>query len=265
MNEIPVEFLRSPLSKEELSAEDESTLVDAAGNKFTKDEQYGFWNFLPERSPLYSDQEWSSFQQLIDNFVISYNQNPTQNVSYDDRPEVLKFGEFCKFYGDVLDIGCGPHPIPAYIKFRKNEDAVYYGIDVLVGEQPKDMHFIQAMGEHLPLADESFDVSISGTSILHYINPQAGIEEALRVTKSSGYLCIWLGVKSEDAPVPAESPEWYKNLDTPDGAENPFHYKRYSTEVFEAFISGANGVIDEKEVHEYDEWRQNVFYRIKKA
>jgi ubiquinone/menaquinone biosynthesis C-methylase UbiE len=177
----------------------------------------------------------------------------------------LDFGEFCNYHGHILDIGCGPHEVPSYINFKRNEEATYYGIDVLVGQQPKALNFTQAMGEHLPFRDELFDIAISGTSILHYVNPKAGIEEALRVIKPTGYLCIWLGVKSEEAPPPETSPDWYEALETPEGAQNPFHYKRYSAEAFEEYIGECNADIVEKQLHKVDEWRNNVFYRIKRV
>jgi len=264
MYDIPLEYYLSPITKERLNKIDNSTLEDASGNRFQLNKDHGFWEFLPESSPIYSDDEWNSFKTLIDNFVISYNQDPSVNVSYDARPDALQFGEFCNYHGEILDIGCGPHKVPSYIKFKRNEEAKYYGIDILVGEQPKEHNFVQAMGEHLPYRDDLFDITISGTSILHYVSPVAGIKEALRVTKPDGYLCIWLGVKDEGAPKPAESPDWYQKLDTPEGAENPFHYKRYSTEVFDKMIADAGGEIIEREEHKVDEWRTNVFYKIRK-
>ena len=262
MYDIPLDFHVSPLTKEQLTKVDDSTLRDESGNEFKLNAEHGFWEFLPDRSPIYSDDEWNSFQTLIDNFVISYDRDPGVNVSYDERPDALQFGEFCNYHGDILDIGCGPHKVPSYIKFKRNEEAKYYGIDILVGEQPKEHNFVQAMGEHLPYRDNLFDITISGTSILHYVSPIAGIKEALRVTKPKGYLCIRLGVKSGEAPVPKESPEWYEKLDIPEGAVNPFHYNRYSEDVFDEIIKKGSGKIDEKQVHQVDEWRKNIFYRV---
>ena len=151
-----------------------------------------------------------------------------------------------------------------YIRFKKNEDANYYGVDILEGEQPKDLHFVRAMGEHLPFKDGLFDITISGTSILHYVNPTEGIREALRVTKPEGKMCIWLGVKSPETPQPKGSPEWYQELEVPEGAENPFHYKRYAEEEFEEMINNAGGRVAKKEIHPVDEWRKNIFYEVKK-
>jgi len=265
MYDIPLDYFVSPVSKEALTRDNDLTLLDDKGNSFKQNKEFGFWNFLPESSPIYSDQEWNSFQKLIDNFVVSYNQDPSNNVSYDERPDALKFGEFCDYHGEVLDVGSGPHKVPAYIKFKRNNNAKYYGVDILVGEQPKEYNFIQGMGEHLPFRDNLFDITISGTSILHYVNPKAGIKEALRVTKESGYLCIWLGVKSEEAPPPETSPDWYKKLEIPEGAKNPFHYRRYSAELFEEYINECDCEIIEKQVHRTDEWRENIFYKIKKV
>ena len=264
MYDVPLKFFVSPLSKETLSSENEHSVIDRSGNRFEKNKEHGFWNFLPNKSPIYNDEQWSAFQSLISNFVISYNKHPEVNVSYAIRPDALAFGKFCNFQGKVLDIGCGPHKIPSYIKYNRNEKAEYFGIDVLPGEHPKELNFVQAMGEHLPFTNDLFDVTVSGTSLLHYVDVKAGIAEALRVTKPDGYLCIWLGTKSKDAPKPTESPEWYKKLKTPEGAENPFHYKRYTENDFETIYKELKAAVIDKEILPADEWRNNVFYRIKK-
>ncbi|MBX9850849.1 MAG: class I SAM-dependent methyltransferase [Cytophagaceae bacterium] len=264
MYKIPLELLQSPVSKKPLTLADEFTLKDEEGNVFKKNIEAGHWNFIPSRSPIYSEEQWNTFKKLIENFVISYEKHPEVNVSYDVRQDAFDFGDFCKYHGKVLDIGCGPHKIPSYIKYKRNNDAEYYGIDILSGEHPKELNFVQAMGEHLPFRDNSFDVTISGTSLLHYVDVKAGIKEALRVTKPSGYSCIWLGVKSKEAPKPKQSPDWYKKLETPEGAENPFHYKRYTEEDFEKIFKELNLIVAEKKAYPVDEWRKNVFFRIKK-
>ena len=73
-----------------------------------------------------------------------------------------------------------------------------------------------------------------------------------------------MGVKSKDAPKPKESPEWYSKLETPEGAENPFHYKRWTSEEFENIFKEVGAKLIEKEVHKIDEWRENVFFKLKK-
>lgn len=265
MYSVPIEFLRSPLSGSTLRLIDDSTLIDSDGIRFAKHPKFGFWNLIPKsRSPLYDEQQWETFQKLIENFLVSYNRHPEVNVSYAERDDALAFGEFCQYYGKVLDIGCGPHKLPSYIRFRRNSDANYFGVDVVEGEHPKELNFIQAMGEHLPFANDLFDVTISGTSLLHYVDVKAGIREALRVTKPDGYLCVWLGVKSKNAPKPTESPEWYKALQTPEGAENPFHYRRWTSEDFEGFFQAVGGKLVEKKTTPVDQWRENVFFRVKK-
>lgn len=264
MNNIPLDFFVSPVTKQKLTLKDEKTLTDKSGNSFSKNKKIDFWNFIPESSPIYNKEQWTTFQNLIANFVISYKKHPEVNVSYDVRDDALAFGKFCRFKGKVLDIGCGPHKIPSYIKFNRNEQAEYFGIDILAGEHPKELKFVQAMGEHLPFKDDLFDVTISGTSLLHYVDVKAGVAEALRVTKPDGHLCIWLGTKSSNAPKPKESPEWYKKLKTPKGAENPFHYKRHSEEDFENIFIELKAKVVDKEILPADEWRKNIFYRLKK-
>lgn len=264
MYKIPLEYFVSPVTKQPLSLVDATTLIDKDGNAFHKSIEHGFWNFIPRRSPIYSDEQWETFNQLISNFMVSYSNHPEVNVSYEVRPDALAFGDFCAFKGKVLDIGCGPHKVPSYIKYKRNPDAEYFGLDVVGGEHPREYEFVQGMGEHLPFHDDLFDITVSGTSILHYVNIQAGIVEALRVTHPRGYLCVWLGIKSKDAPTPKQSPDWYKKLEVPKGAENPFHYRRYSESDIEAVFKQIGARLIDKAVHPADEWRKNVFYRLKK-
>lgn len=259
------EIFQSPVSGKPLMRRGHGSLVDEDGNVFKRHEQFGYWNFVPsQRSPIYNETQWKAFQKLIQNFLVSYENHPEVNVSYDARQDALDFGSFCKFNGLVLDIGCGPHKIPSYIKFRKNRDATYFGVDVLSGEHPKELNFVQAMGEHLPFKDNTFDTTVSGTSLLHYVDIKQGICEGLRVTKPSGQFCIWLGVKSKDAPPVKNSAPWFTKLQTPEGAENPFHYKRWSAGEFEQIFLDVGAELIEKENHWIDDWRENVFFRIKK-
>lgn len=262
--DIPLELLQSPVTRTPLKLEGKS-LVDASGNRFDCDTENGFWDFMPQSSPLYTSEEWNTFQTLISNFLISYSKDPKVNVSYEYRDDAAAFGRFCQFHGAVLDIGCGPHKVPSYISHNRPNGVTFYGVDVVPGEHPKQLVFARAMGEHLPFKNGAFNVSVSGTSLLHYINVKAGVEEALRVVSPGGYACIWIGVKSPSAPLPAVSPDWYKALGTPEGAENPFHFKRYEETEFEKILTACGVTILDKEIHLVDEWRRNVFYRLKKA
>jgi len=262
--EIPIELLQSPLGRTPLKA-DGHYLIDQAGSQFERNADGGFWDFMPRASPLYTASEWKTFQTLISNFLVSYAQAPKVNVSYEYRADASAFGRFCQFQGAVLDIGCGPHKVPSYISHNRSANVTFYGIDVVPGEHPKDLIFARAMGEHLPFKDGVFDVSVSGTSLLHYINVKAGLNEALRVVSPNGSACIWLGVKSPDAPKPSSSPRWYQSLAVPAGAENPFHFKRHNESDFEKIVEACGAKIAAKETHPIDAWRRNVFYRLKKA
>ncbi len=263
MNEIPLEFYVSPINKQPLILKSETILTDEDGNEFHKNIENGFWNFVPEYSPLYSKEECDQWKKVIDNFLVSFEEDPEHNVSYAERDDALAFGEFCNYHGMVLDLGCGPHKVPSYLKYRRNPDADHYGLDPVIGEQPREYKFVQGVGEHVPFKEGLFDVTIYATSLLHFLDPRVGIKEALRVTKPDGYLSVWVGEKTkQEIEQPVVSNQWYDDLEVPEGAENPFHFKRFGADDFEGYINDCNLKIIEKEETEIEGWGKNIFYKV---
>lgn len=265
MYNIPLDWYVSPISKKPLTLINENLLKDDDGNEFRREEKFGYWNFIPNSSPVYTEQEWESWKKLIENFMVSFENDPEHNVSYDVRDDALLFGEFCNYHGKVLDLGCGPHACPSYIKFKRNEEAEYYGLDPVPGAQPREYDFIQGIGEHVPFAEDIFDMTIYATSLLHFIDPRVGIREALRVTKPDGYLAVWVGEKTEqEIKKPVASNPWYDELEIPDGADNVFHYKRFSGLDFEKYVGDCGAKVLEKETHDVPGWGKNIFYKVQK-
>lgn len=265
MSEIPLEWYISPISKKPLILKDSNTLMDEDGNEFTKNVESGYWDFMVESSPHYTPKEWLAWEKLIENFIVSFENDPEHNVSYVERDDALYFGEFINYHGRVIDLGCGPHACPSYIKYRRNDEATYYGLDPLHGVQPKEYNFVKGMGEHLPFKDDLFDISIYATSLLHFVDPKAGIREALRITKPDGYFAAWVGEKSRSKhSTAAVKHDWYEDLQTPEGADNPFHYSRFGVDDFEKFVEDCQGKIIAREVKEVPNWGYNVYYKIQK-
>lgn len=262
MYDIPIDYLVSPVSKRSLTLKNEWTLSDGEGNEFPRHPRFGFWNFVPKESPLYNEAQWKTWEKLIENFEVSYKEDPTHNVSLDERPDALAFGEFCDYQGRVLDLGSGPHRVPSYVKYRRKTDVEYYGLDPFVGEHPKEYVFVQGVGEHVPFRDQLFDRTLYATSLHHFIDPRVGIREAIRVTKNDGSLCVWVGDKAKDAPKPSASNAWYEKLEVPSGAENPFHYHRFSSIEFEGYVRDCDLRVKEKAIVKIDEWRASVFFRV---
>jgi SAM-dependent methyltransferase len=259
--EIPVNWLVCPETKKTLVADGE-TLKSESGN-YRKDKTYGFWNFIPARLKLFDEGRWASWNVLQENATVPYKDFPERNLGVGPRVDFLQFADFCKFKGNVLDIGVGPQKCPTHIQYNKIPGVFFVGVDPLVGQQPREFAYVQSLGEYLPFRNHLFDQVLFVTSLDHFIDPRVALSEAARVTKADGEICVWLGEKDKNAPKPAESPEWYKKLRIPEGAEDPFHFKRFSIDEFKQYVLEAGLCITEEEIHVVDEWRKNCFYKLK--
>lgn len=89
----------------------------------------------------------------------------------------------------VVDIGCGPTGLINHV----NGD-ISVGIDPLIKEYekfynlPRHVTFIEAIGENLPLRDESADCVICINALDHSRKPQAILGEIRRITRKRGLL-----------------------------------------------------------------------------
>jgi SAM-dependent methyltransferase len=179
------------------------------------------------------------------------------------RPDFLQFAKFCGFRGNVLDVGVGPQRCPTHIEHSHGVDAIFVGIDPLVGSQPRCFGFVRGLGEFLPFRCGVFDQVLFVTSLDHFIDPRPALLEAARVISPDGEICIWLGEKDKAAPKPAKTHAWYENLKVPEGAEDRFHFKRFSTQEFEGYLKELGLATAQREVREIDSWRRNLFYKVR--
>ncbi len=199
--------------------------------------------------------------QLQDNGLVSYTQDPDHNLGVGDRPDYLAFSRFCRFDGLVLDIGCGPQPWPTHFKLHA-PGTRFVGVDPLVPDAPASFVRVRGLGEFLPFQDEVFDQVVFATSLDHFLDTRAALREARRVCKPEGYILVFSGEKKPGAPRPAHSPQWYRNLVVPPGAEDPFHFKRFSEAELEQMMQAEGLVVQDHEAHPIDAWRTNHYYRI---
>ncbi len=260
MKQLNKDWLSCPVTKESLK-ENEGELTSS---KYSFSKKDGFWNFIPQTLEELNAPLWKVWNQLQDNGVSSYNNSPTNNLGVGPRKDFMQFAEFCKLKGLILDVGVGPQKAPTHIEFNTNPDVTFVGLDPLAGAQPRDFIFVQGLGEYLPFKNELFDQVLFVTSLDHFIDPVIALEEAKRVVKNTGSVCVWLGEKDKNAPKPSVSPDWYKALQIPEGAEDPFHYRRFSVDDFKTFLPKAGLKITEEEVHVVDQWRKNCFFRLEK-
>ncbi len=259
--DIPIEWFVCPEEKTGLSLVNDN-LVTRKRDVYEKEATGNFWNFIPKNLKIFDNDRWASWNILQENGVTTYANDASKNLGVGPRKDFLDFAEFCNFYGLVLDIGVGPQRCPTHIEYNKKEDVFFIGIDPLIGDQPRDFAFVKALGEYLPFRNELFDQVIFVTSLDHFIDPVVALKEARRVMKKNGEMCIWLGEKDKNTPKPTVSPEWYQKLEIPQGAEDPFHFKRFTIEEFKSYLTLAGLAIKESKIIEVDKWRKNCFYKL---
>ncbi len=116
------------------------------------------------------------------------------------EPLAIQFAEYAGVSPGqrALDVGCGPGALTAQLVERLGADAVAAidpsapfveatrarcpGVDVRSGD-----------AEHLPFADDNFDVVLAQLVVHFMTEPVAGLREMARVTRSGGVVsaCVW--------------------------------------------------------------------------
>ncbi len=221
----------------------------------------GTWDIIPS-SYRSSSNLWPAWQQLQANGLVSYKQDPDHNLAVGEREDCLQFSRFCGFDGLVLDVGCGPQPLPAYFRFRSARTR-FVGIDPLIQGPSANYFQVRALSEFLPFRNQTFDHVIFATSLDHIIDPAQALIEARRVCQLSAEIDIWNGEKRSNTPEPAVTNEWYMGLKKPEGAEDLFHLRRLRSTDMNALFKQVGFNLVEEQVHRIDEYRSNFFYRLK--
>ncbi len=105
----------------------------------------------------------------------------------------------------VLEVGCGTGFTTEEIVSRVGEENVI-AVDLTPEQMEKavrrfeNAEFIRGDAENLPFRDSTFDAAISAGSIEYWPNPQKGVQEMARVTKSGGRVVI-LAPRKPDNPA----------------------------------------------------------------
>ena len=206
---------------------------------------------------------WPVWEKLQANGLTSYTHDPEHNLGVGERHDYLQFSQFCGFDGLVLDIGCGPQTWPAHYTHHSPRTR-FVGIDPLIADAPSDYVQFRGLGEYLPFRDNVFDHVVFATSLDHMLDVRAALREAMRVCRPGGQITIWSGEKKPGAPRPQRSPEWYQQLEVPEGAEDPFHLRRFPEEEGRQMFDDVGMQVAEAASLPVDAWRTNHFYRIVK-
>lgn len=126
-----------------------------------------------------------------------YLSDPVNNLLVEGNPMDKAFDAFGKLYldkpGYLLDVGCGPEPVPYYLRDFPIE--YIYGIDPLLPFEEHPFSFSQHIAEFIPYKDRQFDYVIFGTSLDHVLLLDKALNEIGRVLKDDGTLLIWAGTQ----------------------------------------------------------------------
>lgn len=98
----------------------------------------------------------------------------------------------------ALDVGCGPGAFTAELVARLGADAVS-AVDpspsfvAAIRARFPDVDARSAVAEHLPFADNSFDLALAQLVVHFMTDPVSGLREMARVTRSGGVVaaCVW--------------------------------------------------------------------------
>lgn len=258
---IPSEWFVCPVSKAPLAATGDE-LVSSYG-RYRQNEDFGYWDFMPIVPGFMDRPEWHTWLKLQENGVVSYEADPEHNLGVGKRQEFLDFAEFCEFRGNVLDVGVGPQRCPTHMEYCMKKDVFFVGVDPLAGAQPRCFSFVRGLGEFLPFRNGLFDQVLFVTSLDHFIDPCLPLSEAKRVLRKGGDICVWIGEKDENAPRPTVTNDWYEKLRVPEGADDRFHFKRFTASQFEQYAVALDLVTAQGSVQQVSEWRRNLFYRLR--
>lgn len=222
---------------------------------------------------------------LNNNSDLSYLHLKESSLSVSSRSDVVNFRDFMVKHGygrEILDIGCGPLPLPGYLQFDDRQDLNIVGIDPIENINFEGFKII-GTGEYIPLCNDMFDTVIFGTSLDHLVSMEATIDECKRVLKPGGQVFVWMGdrtplrlsfkeiIYKALKPVfaslglfPDDSKTWtgakiigdyyiypnYSVFYVPKGAVDPFHsYKETPKEVIEIFRNKGFSLVDKSSIN----------------
>ena len=158
---------------------------DAAG-------MHSVFNLSCARLAAEAPKVYPAWSQCLQHDVQTLQGFPTHSCSVAGHTMAPKFAAFIQplLHGKVLDIGCGPQPIPLYLE--------RWPLDLISGIDPQPpfnaphpFQFTQGVGEYLPWLDATFQTVILATSFDHCLLPDLVITEAARVLPKNGRLLIW--------------------------------------------------------------------------
>ncbi len=207
-----------------------------------------FAESLAALEPL-APQAYAIWKPLLDVNADAYAGFPTHSCSVAGHDMAELFGCFLAplLHGTVLDIGCGPQPVPSYLANYPTESIA--GLDPLAAPHPFVFH--HGVAEFLPWDDASFDLVITATSLDHVLLLDRSIDEFRRVLKPGGRFVAWVSFV-------AGAPE-YNPYRADVGQKDEFHLFHFDRPWFESTMQ-RHFKIDESFV--FDSPYDQAFYSL---
>jgi SAM-dependent methyltransferase len=135
---------------------------------------------------------YAVWRRLVDVNSTCYEGFPVHSCSTVGHLMASHFAAFLRPYlrGTVLDVGCGPQPIPSYLLNHPVEQIA--GVDPLLPPEGHPFLFVQGVAEFLPWPDESFDAVVVSTSLDHVFLLDKALAEIRRVLRPNGFFVTWV-------------------------------------------------------------------------
>lgn len=120
-----------------------------------------------------------------------YIDDPDHNCSTWATELTPRFRDYVSLFvkDAILDIGCGPHPMPAYLEGYPPERLT--GLEPLEIAGDAEFPIIKGVNEFLPWADGSFGTVVNSTAIDHVMDLEKSLAETCRVLQPDGHFIIW--------------------------------------------------------------------------
>ncbi|MCE9546976.1 MAG: methyltransferase domain-containing protein [Planctomycetia bacterium] len=178
------------------------------------------------------------WRELLEVNRRAYDGFPVDSCSVHHHPMADAFQCFIRPYltGRVLDIGCGPQPVPWYL----DDYPVNYiwGLDPISRREDHPFSFVSGVAEFLPWDDGQFETVIVATSLDHVLLVDRAFAEMHRVlAKPAGRLLVWASFVEQAAPYNPYGPGC--------GKIDDFHLFHFDAESFREAIAPCFEVCEE--------------------
>ncbi len=145
---------------------------------------------LQRRAPRAFEAWKLAFDENCAEYAVA--ERRTANLSVAANPGAEAFAQWIRplLRGRVLDIGCGPQPVPIYLETYPPTWCA--GIDPLPPFTEHPFVFRRAFCEVIPWPDACFESVTCATSLDHVFDLDRALDEIVRVLAPGGLFLLWV-------------------------------------------------------------------------